>query len=55
MSTSEALDLSRLPAFQLVPVDYEALLAAMKAGFVERWQAARALDPELPAYDVDML
>lgn len=53
--SAETLDLSRLPPFRLVDADYEAILAAHKAGFVARWGAERARDPTLPEYDVQGL
>lgn len=49
MTTSEKLDLSRLPPFQLVPIDYEAMLTAHLASLRRRLNDA-GID-----WDVDML
>jgi phage-related baseplate assembly protein len=53
--SAETLDLSRLPAFALVNADYEAILAAHKAGFRARWEDERRHNPNLPAYDLGSL
>lgn len=56
LSSAEMLDLTRLPAPSIIEVlDSEAMLAAFKARFLEAWAAARAIDPTLPVYDVEML
>ncbi|ABE64063.1 Baseplate J-like protein [Nitrobacter hamburgensis X14] len=46
-------DLPLPPVLQ--PLDYEALLADIIAEFKTRWEAVRALHPELPSYDQQML
>ena len=48
MSSSEKLDLSRLPAFELVEVDFEQMLADTRSSFEARWAALREQHPELP-------
>lgn len=51
MRRFDDIDLSRLPAPNAVePLDYEAILAALLAGFVASWDALRARDPTLPPY-----
>ncbi len=49
MTSADTLDLSRLPAFNLVDVDYEAIVAARRASLVARLTAA-GID-----YDVETL
>jgi phage-related baseplate assembly protein len=50
------IDLSRIPAPNAIdPLDYESLRAAFIERFSAVWAAARAVDPTLPAYDVEML
>jgi phage-related baseplate assembly protein len=53
--SAETLDLSRLPAFTLADADYEAILAAHKAGFLARWNDERQRNPNLPVYDLGSL
>lgn len=56
LSAVTMLDLSRLPAPDAIEaLDYESLLALFKERFLARWEAARATDPTLPSYDVEML
>ncbi len=52
MTTASSLDLSRLGAPTLVKIDYDAALTARLLKFKELWDAARAKDPSLPAFDV---
>ena len=55
-STLLPFDLSLLPAPTAIePLDYETLLANFKTQFQSYWNAAVALDPTLPAYDVSAL
>jgi phage-related baseplate assembly protein len=50
------IDLSRLPAPDVIEaLDYEALLSGFKQRFLIAWATERAVDPTLPAYDVDGL
>ncbi|MCG6115105.1 MAG: baseplate J/gp47 family protein [Mesorhizobium sp.] len=50
------LDLSALPPPPAIEdLDYEAILAARIAEFRQRWAAVRAINPDLPDYDVSML
>ena len=53
--SAETLDLSRLPAPTLAETDFEARLHDLLARFKAFWTEARALRPDLPAYDVEML
>lgn len=46
-------DLPLPPVLQ--PIDYEVLLADILSEFQRRWEALRAANPALPAYDVGML
>lgn len=47
-----AIDVSRLPAPEIIEaLDFETLLAAFKTRFLAFWNAQRAIDPSLPAYD----
>lgn len=47
-----AIDVSRLPAPEIIEaLDFETLLAAFKTRFLAFWNAQRAVDPSLPAYD----
>lgn len=47
-----AIDVSRLPAPEIIEaLDFETLLAAFKLRFLAFWNAQRAIDPSLPAYD----
>lgn len=55
MTTAYTLDLSRLPAFQLVDADYGRLLAQHLAAYREEWEVERQRRPELPSYDVGHL
>ncbi len=56
MFVPTVIDLSRIPAPNAVePLDFETLYAAFIARFKLRWEAARALNPDLPSYDVDVL
>lgn len=51
-----SIDLSRLPAPNVIEaLSYEAMLAAARDRFMAAWADARALDPSLPAYDVELL
>jgi phage-related baseplate assembly protein len=50
--TAETLDLSRVGAPTLTPVDYDATLAARLLAFKALWDAARFADPSLPAFDL---
>lgn len=52
MTTASSLDLSRLGAPTLVKIDYEATLRVRLLKFKALWDAARAKDPTLPAFDV---
>lgn len=46
------IDLSQLPAPSAIEtVDFEAIVEAIKSDFLNRWNARRAAEPELPAYD----
>lgn len=54
-TTADTLDMSRLDAPTLLPIDYEALRTAMLAKFVELWEAARIIRPDLPPYSVGSL
>lgn len=54
-TTATTLDMSRLPAPTLLPVDYEALRGQMLAKFLACWDEARARDSSLPAYSVEQL
>lgn len=50
------VDLSQLPPPDVVEtLDFEAIVAAMKADFQARWAQRRAADASLPDYDVAML
>lgn len=50
------IDLSRLPPPNAIePLDYEALQANFVARFLDAWEDLRALDPTLPAYNVQDL
>ncbi|HWW46546.1 MAG TPA: baseplate J/gp47 family protein [Xanthobacteraceae bacterium] len=50
------IDLSRVPPPNAIePLDYEALFAAFVSRFKAAWERMRAVDPTLPAYDVEML
>lgn len=50
------IDLSRLPPPAAIePLDFETLYAAFGARFRAAWAAARAANPALPDYDVQML
>lgn len=50
------LDLAALPAPQAVqPWAYDAVLAARMATYLHEWDLARAIDTDLPAYDVDKM
>ncbi|MCX5512282.1 baseplate assembly protein [Kaistia algarum] len=50
------IDLSRLAAPDAIEaLDFETLFAAFKARFQTSWDAKRAADPTLPAYDVGAL
>lgn len=50
------LDLAALPPPQIIAeVDYEAIVARQNAAFRAEWQTLRAIHPELPEYDVEML
>lgn len=53
--TADTLDLSRLDAPSLAPVDSEASRARLLAEFLRLWDIARQRDPSLPPYDVSML
>ena len=51
-----AIDLSQIPPPAAIePLDYETLRGVGVARFKSQWETARALDPTLPSYDVDML
>lgn len=51
-----SIDISRLPAPDAIEaLDYEALYAAFKVRFLAFWQTQRAINPALPAYDVQSL
>lgn len=53
---TQVIDLSRLPAPDAIePLDYETLQTAFLSRFTAAWEAARALDPSLPAWDVGTL
>lgn len=54
-TTADTLDMSRLGAPMLLPIDYEALRTTMLAKFVELWEAARTIRPDLPPYSVGSL
>lgn len=52
-ATPTAIDLSRLPAPNAIePLDFDALFAGFRTRFLAFWDAARLVDPTLPAYDV---
>lgn len=54
--TPTVIDLSRVPAPAAIePLDYETLRAAFVTRFKTFWATARAADPTLPDYDVEML
>lgn len=54
--SGQTIDLSRLPAPAIIEaLDYETLQGAFLDRFKTVWTAARAIDPTLPAYDVDAL
>ncbi|KAI94092.1 baseplate assembly protein [Rhodomicrobium udaipurense JA643] len=51
-----AIDLTRMPAPDAIEaLDYETLQEQFLERFKTVWTAARAVDPTLPAYDVDVL
>lgn len=50
---TDTLDLSRLPALQLVAVDYGALKDEHMALYKAAWATERTRFPNLPVYDVD--
>lgn len=50
--TADTLDLSRLGAPTLTAIDYEATLRARLLDYKTRWDAARLVNPALPAFDV---
>lgn len=55
-SVPTSIDLSRLPfPAAIEQLDFETLFSAFMARFVAAWDEARAIDPSLPAYDVDGL
>lgn len=55
-STLLPFDLSILPAPSAIePLDFETLLTNFKTQFQTYWNAACAIDPTLPAYDVSVL
>lgn len=53
LPTINLADLPLPPVLQ--PIDYEDLLSDIVAEFKARWSVARATDPTLPMYDVEML
>ena len=56
MSRFDTLDLSQLPAPSAVQaLSFEAILDARMQDFLSRWNAARRVNPVLPAYDVAAL
>ncbi|MQB19657.1 baseplate assembly protein [Agrobacterium tumefaciens] len=51
-----SIDISRLPAPGAIEaLDFEALYAAFKVRFLAFWETQRAINPALPAYDVQSL
>lgn len=53
---STPIDLSRLPLPAVIePLDFEALYSGFLGRFIAYWEAARADNPILPAFDVQML
>jgi phage-related baseplate assembly protein len=51
-----SIDISRLPAPDAIEaLDFEALYAAFKVRFLAFWETQRAINPALPAYDVQSL
>lgn len=55
-SRFQDIDLSRLPPPAAIEsLDFEAIYQARLADFVARWEAARAIDPTLPAFDTGKL
>lgn len=51
-----SIDISRLPAPDAIEaLDFEALFAAFKVRFLAFWETQRAINPALPAYDVQSL
>lgn len=56
MIHGSAIDLSRMPAPDVVEIiDYEAIVARLKADFLARWEAIRVDKPELPEFDATVL
>lgn len=52
----DQIDYSALPTPDAIEAwAFEAIFSAMREDFLARWNAARAIDPTLPAYDVSSL